>query len=136
MSAVNNKKNPLSLILCCLVLLGSVGMAFVTSSHAESQNQAVLIPKPNDLFVVDYNKLFDKQQEYGYSLLKIKSIHDQKIEFYISKLNYNQLQGPVKDIESQKIQDKDYFSTETISINSNLMIPLESDHTLYPVAAH
>lgn len=113
-----------------LVFGSSVGAAFVQSSHAEV---AQPIPQPNDLFVVNYSQLYDKPQDYGYSLLKVKAVDANGIQFYLSKKNYNQIQGPVQDIQDKKVQQSDYFSQETIVLKPELLVPLESSHTLYPV---
>jgi hypothetical protein len=91
----------------------------IFNSHVSEKKDLTFIDSPqiNDLYVVNVAKMTNKtDNQYKYGIMKVDGFSGEGMMLKVSKIVYNKVSGPTKDISSGKAIMDDYYEPGTISL--------------------
>lgn len=91
-------------------------------------------PEVDDKYLVDYSEVFEGlDSEFKYGVMKIKSIADDNIEFFLSELSYDGKSGPRVDVSEGKANSKGYFIEDSMFFTLDELQDLKQRDGIYSI---
>lgn len=110
---------------------------WVYQSELESdKRQAELVagPEINDVYMVDYTKIFDEfDKTYKYGAMKVVDVGEAVVKVSLSEMSYNMRSGPREDYRDGKTADADYFVPDLFEIDREMLASLVEEDVIYDV---
>jgi hypothetical protein len=117
-------------VIACLAAFGW----WASSGQAEHTKGLLAAPQKSDLYVVNVASLLKSPQALGmYGVLRVRSVHGDRVEFDTPAVAYDKVSGANKDLRNGKLANPDYFKGEPLVLSRGELEGLQRSGALHSI---
>lgn len=131
-TSAGKPKPPLYMFSGLMIFAIIMGVGY-HSNRQETQltTQFLASPQINDLYIVKAQDVFGQKPEKGvYTVLQVKSINGEAVQFVPSRFLYSNVSGAENDISDGSTRSNEYFAPDTMEFDKTRLNQLHGNRSL------